>query len=237
MIILSSMITESVSLTKQEGTVLALDGNKLYFKYRPRGEKKPMDHYAYVDLSATRTAFKSVNSDQVPAQRPRPRVEVDERVVMFGLWLIHHAADRKAFSNDYPRWSPAGQIESARFDRIDFDDFKQALLHMGKPSWGYQMQSWDITQEIIDQGQQIANDQRRKLEQEVDRHYQPFREADESLTAQILGVFNFVGEKKDLVIALKSSWGVDLKDSDVKLDKIGFTKAIHLPKTVEELIP
>lgn len=238
MVILKHMLTESVSLTKQKGQLLALDGNTLYFTYRQGSGAKTITAYGKVDLSVSRTRFERVEDGEVPKQVMKRVFDVDERQVTFGAWLMNYSGLSVGDHGWLPIFSPSGERSSKRFEDVSLRDFKQALLVLAHQPEGHpDAELWGITQELIDAAQQWTSNRKLQLEKEANSEYHSVRELNEVDTAVVASIFDFNGDAKSLVTALKSSWGVELKDSEVKVDKLGFSKTIKLPSTVEELIP
>lgn len=245
MVGLDPQVVESIALTRQEGEAFLLDGNKLYFKYFIKGNRgKEEVKYGYVDLSLSRKTFKPVEWSEVPKWPQKQEVSVNVYEIAFGLWLINYAgAKHKVLAQvEYlPVRTPLGSSVTAKSrDQVTVKDFIEAATkdwscamvdgQPVKPSYW-----WGISEELMNKAKSIAEERRKTLEAKVNAGWRPTRVLSAEDTAMVLGIFNFDGDKKGLVTALLS-WGVEIKDSEVKVDKL-ITKRIELPKTVEELIP
>lgn len=244
MVELTPQVVKSVSLTKQEGEPFLLDGNRLYFKYQERVNKGKMEtRYGYVDLDA-RTTFTRVEFTEVPKWPKRPEVSVNLNEVAFGLWWLKYAgrSHAKGSSAEFlPTPETSDGKRSKSRNHVTLTDFYEARRETigasnscgveGRPSF-----FWDITEELMDEARQFASQRVDELEAEVNEVWKPIRVLDAHDTAVVIGIFSFDGDKKGLVTALKS-WGAEIKDSDVSVDRKFLTKYIHLAKTVEELIP
>ena len=164
--------------------------------------------------------------------------------IAFGLWLINYAGMKHyvlAQAEYLPVRTPMGSSITAKSrEQVTVKDFTEAATQNWscamvdgqsvKPSYW-----WGITEELMNKAQSVADERRKTLEAKVNAGWKPMRVLSAEDTAMVLGIFNFNGDKKGLVTALQS-WGVEIKDSEVKVDKL-ITKRIELPKTVEELIP
>jgi len=242
MVLLKSRVTESVSLTRQDGEPICLSGNKLYFRYFVKvAHGKEEVRYGCVDLSVSRKDFTPVTFDQVPKEPQYKKADVDPDGIAFGLWMMQEAGLPCKSRIGYP----VKGYQNLRYkdrDDIDLQDFKAAA----HDNWSCECDSdgnavkpaywWRITEALLNQAKGMAEEKAQAIEAELNRDWKPTRELDESDTAIVLAIFDFNGDKKDLVTALKSSWGVEIRDSDVKIDKL-LTKRIILPKPLEELIP
>lgn len=234
MVILSRMAVESVSLTKQEGEPYLLIGNKLYFKYYKKVKRGAEEtSYGYVDISISRRSFTPCLESTVPRIPERKTVDVSWQMIAFGFWMIRMSAKGPYYH------VPVGQYQKG-ISQLTLSDFAHVVDRYqcdDHYQWeDEQFHSWRIPQELLDEAKQNAQKTKCEVEAKLNKNFVPTRVLDEELTAQVLGIFNFDGDKKGLVTALKSSWDVEIKDSDVKIDKF-FTGRILLPKTIEELIP
>lgn len=245
MVGLDPQVVESIALTRQEGEAFLLDANKLYFRYCVKGKRgQEQVKYGYVDLALSRKTFKLVQWSEVPQWPQKQEVEVNVYEIAFGLWLIKYAGVKHymvARAEYLPVRNHIGSnIIAKGRDQVTVKDFTEAATQdwscamvdgqSVKPSYW-----WEITKELMNEAQSIADERRKTLEARVNAGWKPMRNLSAEDTAMVLGIFNFDGDKRGLVTALQS-WGVEIKDSEVKVDKL-ITKRIELPKTVEELIP
>lgn len=242
MVLLNKRVTESVSLTRRKGEPICLSGNKLYFCYSDKvAHGREEVKYGCVDLSVSRKDFTAVEFDQVPKGPQYKKAKVDPDEIAFGLWMIQEAGLPCKSRFGYPVTGYQNIKFKDRND-IDLEDFK-AAVHQ---NWSCEVDSngnvvkpaywWRITDALLSQAKGMAEEKAQAIEIELNRDWKPTRELDERNTAIVLAIFDFNGDKKGLVIALKSSWGAEIRDSDVKIDKL-LTKKIILPKPLEELIP
>lgn len=241
MVELYNRVTESVSLTRQRGEPICLSGNVLYFCYRERvGQNRDGIRYGYVDLSRSRNGFTPVTFDQVPKGPQYRKADVDPDEIAFGLWMMKEAGLPCKSEFGYPVKGYQNVMVKDRND-VDLRDFKAAAHehwscecddgHAATPAYW-----WRITDALLNQAKHMAEQKAQAIEAELNRDWKPTRKLDENDTAIVLGIFNFNGDKKSLVTTLKTSWGAEIRDSDVKIDKF-LTKRIILPKPLEELIP
>lgn len=242
MVKLQSRVTESVSLTRQEGEPICLSGNKLYFRYYVKvAHGKEEVRYGCVDLGVSRKDFTPVTFDQVPKGPQYKKADVDPDEIAFGLWMIQEAGLPCKSRFGYPV-KGYQNISTKDRDDVDLQDFKAAAHE----NWSCECDSnhnavkpaywWRITDALLNRAKGMAEERAQAIEAELNRGWKPTRELDESDTAIVLAIFDFNGDEKGLVTALKSSWGADIRDRDVKIDKL-LTKKIKLPKLLEEYIP
>lgn len=245
MVGLTPQVVKSVSLTKQEGEPFLLDGNRLYFSYEERGKHgKTSKKYGYVDLES-RKSFTKVELSEVPKWPKKFEATVNVYEVAFGLWLVNYAG--LTHSKDRPEeYLPVRQVMGSNRiaksrEEVTLKDFTAAA----REDWSVRMMDdqprkpafwWDITEELMEKAKQIAESRKAELERVRNKDWKPMRTLDLKDTAAILGIFTFDGDEKDLVTALRS-WGAEIRDSDVHVDRKAFTKYVRLSKTVEELIP
>jgi len=245
MVGLTPQVVKSVSLTKQEGEPFLLDGNRLYFSYEERGKHgKTMKRYGYVDLES-RKSFTRVELSEVPKWPNKFEATVNVYEVAFGLWLVNyagltHCKDRTEEYLPVRQVVGSNRIAKSR-EEVTLKDFTAAA----REDWSCRMMDdqprkpafwWDITDELMEKAKQIADNRKTELERVRNKGWKPMRVLDLKDTAAVLGIFTFDGDEKSLVTALRS-WGAEIRDSDVHVDRKGFTKYVRLNKTVEELIP
>lgn len=240
MVGLSAQVVESVALTRQEGEPFLLDGNRLYFSYEKKEKHDHIDKIGCVDLSVSRKSFEVVEASEVPRWPEYRTINVDVRQVAFGYWLIEHAG--YALPKEYlpVKRRYGSNVTGKLLNQITLSDFTEAM----EQEWPCEMHQdqvvtpafwWDISEGLITRAKSYAQEKRERLEARANHDWKPMRVLDASETASVLGIFSFDGDKKSLVSALLS-WGVEIKDADVKVDKL-LTKRIILPATLEELIP
>jgi len=247
MVGLTPQIVKSVSLTKQEGEPILLDGNRLYFRYKVRGAHgRETEKWGFVDLTISRKTFTPVEFHEVPSWPQKVEVKVNVHEVAFGLWWIAYAGSSHRQLTQGEEYLPVRHQRDSRViakDRkqVTVDDFTDAATQ----NWSCAMDKgqsvrpsywWGISEELMEEAKRIAKEREADLDRQVNSDWTPMRVLGPEETAFVLGIFNFDGDKKSLVTALKS-WGAEIKDGEVSIDKLGFTGRIKLATTVEELIP
>lgn len=242
MVELQSHVIESVSLTRQKGEPVCLSGNELYFRYSAKvGHGREETRYGRVILSESRRQFESVKFDQVPRGPQYKKADVDPDEIAFGLWMIMEAGLSSRSRFGYPV-KGYQNIRSKDRNDVDLRDFKAAAHER----WSCECDNnheavtpaywWRITDALLNQARSMAEERAQAIEAELNRDWKPTRKLDGNDTAIVLAIFDFNGDKKDLVTALKTSWGAEIRDSEVRIDKL-LTRKIILPKPLEELIP
>lgn len=230
MVHLNSSVVESVALTKQEGKPEFLSDNILYFQYKSKGIFKEEDvSYGYVDLSTSRRKITPIQACEYPKLPIRPEQHVDEWLVGFGFWLVNIGSVLPDSIWRVVREGSNQIGETAAKLRVH--DYYNAFQDIPRGS----RKEWQI-ENILPTVTKIISQKQSQIDDQLDRKFTPMRELSDDDTSIVLGIFNFDGDQKSLVTALKSSWNVELKDSDVKIDKF-LTKKITGIKSLEALIP
>lgn len=230
MVRLAELVTEKIGLTRLEGVPEFLDGNELYFTYYTRGKGgTEVVNYGVMDLSVSRKQYRTL----MVADYPRvPRLiipEVDEELIRFGTWLVWQGSMNPGI---YPIRSD--YRVGADLHEIDYDtwrrcrDLNQQVLEPGQREWKFPR----IVNKVAESNIQQVESAVRQL---AEAKFHPMRHLDSTTSATVASIFSFDGDKKQLVSVLKSSWGADLKDGDVKIDLL--TKRIIGIESLEDLLP
>lgn len=230
MVRLAELVTEKIGLTRLEGVPEFLDGNKLYFVYYTRGKGGTEEvNYGVIDLSVSRKQYQTLMVADYPRVPQLNVPEVDEELIRYGTWLIWWGSWNQGI---YPVKS--NYRVGADLHEIDFNtwrrcrDLNQHVLEKGQREWYFPEIA---NKEAVNYIQQV----KAGVKAVAEAKFHPMRQLDSTLSAAVSSIFSFDGDKKQLVSVLKSSWGADLKDGDVKIDLL--TKRIIGIESLEDLLP
>lgn len=215
-----------IACTKVNGVPEYLDGNKLFFRIPAKG--KDPAQFGVVDLTESRTKTFSLSPAQYPLD-PQPEVAIlDEDAIGFATWMLNLGSWKPIQVPVVPS-VPSGTRYKTQ-NEVTLNDFRNALKDL--PSGAGK--AWKI-EGIVQIAHRQCEIQTAHLQSQLDRCFEPIQQLDRAQTSMVLEIFNFEGDKKALVSMIRNSLGVELKDSDVTVERFGSRRILGLPP-IESLI-
>jgi hypothetical protein len=221
---------EQIALTQYLGIPEFLDGNRLFFVATGclKG-REPDFTYGVVDLSKGRDYSSRVPKSSYPVKPIRSIAHCDVKTSLFGDWLVNIGNRCNPYDESILVQRPGG-IYPGTINELTVESFYHACQ---KPELA---ESMGVTSEWIRTITEKAERRRAERQLKLDAKFKPMPEYNEELTQAIVRIFTFHGNKKELVTALKTSFGVELRDSDVKVDTTFGTRIIFDGSNLEALI-
>lgn len=243
MVKLAPIVTECIGLIKAKCQPMYLEGNTLYFEMLSRNEDGEFTTTrCRMDCSISRKSYEYVDDADWPSE-PKPRqVDVNVTFLVCLIWAME-AVGVQATMGRVPTYPSIKDSCYKLIEDLTQEDIIDIINNDRMPQWLnaaerelFEDKFLALSEHAVEMGKEMAASYEANAETILNEGFEPMRELGQDLTSIITGIFNFDGDKKSLVTALKSSWNVDLHDADVVVDKF-FSRKISLPQTLEELIP
>jgi hypothetical protein len=206
--------SEMLALTKHTGVAEFLDGNRVYVKVDQPIKTKThiLTSYGFIDIEVSRKDIWPIEYSEYPHPPRKIIVKVNKGVVEFATWLLYVASLRSE-KFQYPQdVLDHAHKTIAEIKLCDFNNMKCATARLEENG---------INEGLMREAEDTYSRLTSICEEQAESNYHPWDELDAETTSAILHLLDFDKDKKEFVSYLKTSFGAELKDNEVKFEKFG----------------